>query len=794
MSAEREPLLRDGDADREDQVTHTSRFRNGKFTPLEKVLIALAAIFFVTLCVLTGLYTRRIYDEKPDGPPGTVPAPPGDNDSTPICLTPECVLTAAQILKDIDTTLDPCEDFYQYTCNNWQKTHQIPEGTSSTNSFVLLSDQNKEALRNILSGTFEDFYDRTHSSEASRLPDPEKVIDKQNFNKAKNLYDSCMNEAKIDSRGAEPIYPLIKELQDLFPTKRGDQSESRTLTETLAFLAKKQIGSPFEFMIDADPKDPTVNAITLYQSGLSLPSKEYYEQEDSVKLLREAIEETLEAVFSKSEDFGWGKNSAATTAKLVVDFEKKLADKSDFNEYFQDPERIYNLLSLSELAKAAPAVDWGLYVNRLTPATAPHPGKIIVTSPAYVGNVSKLFESENTRTLQAYFTWQVVSSYADALGDEVRAPLRRFGAKLTGADPKAVKPRWKTCLSEIDNSLGFLAGRYYVIDKFGVSTKKRADDFVNSIKEVFLARLPELTWLDDVTRERAVEKVNSLTRKIGYPDSSPNVMSPVSLSGYYGDLSIDADDFFGNYLNSREFDNAKSWSDVGKTPDPARWGMYPQVVNAYYNPTVNEIVFPAGILQNPFFGDNYPDYLNYGGIGVVVGHELTHGYDNNGRHYDGAGRLVEWWTDATAAKFDEKAQCFIDQYSNFTTIGEKGEKIHVNGRLTLGENLADNGGLGEAYSAWKQRYDSDKESRVYNNVRLPGLDGLTPEQLFFVNFGRVWCNNITPAAYKRQVLVDEHSPGRWRVNGAIQNSKIFAEAFNCPAGSPMNPVNKCELW
>lgn len=490
---------------------------------------------------------------------------------------------------------------------------------------MILRDQNKDALRNILSGTFDDFYKRTHSSSASssNLPDPEKVIDKQNFEKAKNLYDSCMDEAKIDSKGAEPIYPLLKQIRELFPTKGGDGSESRRLTETLAYLAKRDISSPFEFMVDADPKDPTVNAIQLYQGGLSLPSKEYYENDDSVQLLFDVIAETLDAVFSKSDNFGWSKFSANTTARLIVDFEKKLADKSDFNEYFQDPERLYNLLSLSELAKIAPAIDWGLYVNRLTPTNAPHPGKIVVTSPHYVGNVSELFETEGPRTLQAYFTWQVVSSYAGALGDDIRAPIRRFNAKLSGANPKAVKPRWETCLDEINGSIGFLAGRYYVIEKFGADTKKRADDFVNSIKEVFLARLPELTWVDDTTREKAVEKVNALTRKIGYPDTSPNIMSPVSLSGYYGDLSIDADDYFGNYLNAREFSVAKSWTDIGKSPDLARWGMNPQEVNAYYNPTINEIVFPAGILQNPFFGDNYPDYLNYGGIGVVVGHELT---------------------------------------------------------------------------------------------------------------------------------------------------------------------------
>ncbi|KAI9486799.1 MAG: hypothetical protein EXX96DRAFT_474168 [Benjaminiella poitrasii] len=453
-------------------------------------------------------------------------------------------------------------------------------------------------------------------------------------------------------------------------------------------------------------------------------------------------------------------------------------------------------MSLSELAKIAPNVDWGLYVNHLLPANAPYPGNnLIVTSPDYISNVSSvLLGKENSRTLQAYFSWKVISAYADALGDEVRAPIRRLNSKLIGTNPKSIKPRWDTCLDEVNNALGFLAGRYYVIDKFGGNAKERADEFVNSIKEVFLKRLPSLEWIDDKTREKAVEKVDKLIRKVGYPDTSPDIMSPVSLSEYYGDLNMKSDDYFENYVNARKFEVLEEWRQVGKTPDRSKWLMNPQEVNAYYNPSFNEIVFPAGILQNPFFGSNYPDYLNYGGIGVVVGHELTHGFDNMGRHFDAEGRLVQWWTNETSVQFDEKANCFVKQYNNFTMVDEKGKAIHVNGKFTLGENLADNGGLGEAYVAWKQRYDSDKGSKRFNNVRLPGLDDLTPEHLFFVNFGRVWCNKVTPAQAKKGVLTDEHSPAKWRVNGAVQNSNYFAEVFQCPVGSPMNPAHKCELW
>lgn len=524
-------------------------------------------------------------------------------------------------------TADPCDDFYQYTCSNFEKNNEIPDGKSAINSFVSLINQNKEALRSIFSGTFDNFYDRTHSSFTTQLPDPEKLIDKQNFEKVKALYDSCMNEALIDNRGSEPIYPLLKEIRDMFPASSKGSSETRRLTQTLSFLAKRGIGALFEIVVDADPKDPSVNALQLYQSGLTLPNKVYYTQDETVRALYETIADTLTVLYKSKSDLSselFAGYDANATARLVVDFEKKLAEISQLPEEFQDPEATYNPMSLSQLAKIAPNVDWGLYVSHLLPPNAPHPGKVIVTSPAFIGNVStQLLEQETTRTLQAYFTWKVIIAYGDALGEDIRTPIRRLTAKLIGTNPKSIKPRWDTCLDEVNGAIGFMAGRYYVIDKFGGNAKERADDFVNSIKEAFLNRLPDLEWIDSVTREKAVEKVDKLIRKVGYPDNSPNIMSPVSLSGYYGDLNLASDDYFGNYVNGRKFAVLDEWRQVGKAPVRSKWLMNPQEVNAYYNPSFNEIVFPAGILQVPFFGIDYPDYLNYGGIGVVVGHELT---------------------------------------------------------------------------------------------------------------------------------------------------------------------------
>ncbi|KAI9014473.1 hypothetical protein CLU79DRAFT_766920 [Phycomyces nitens] len=699
-------------------------------------------------------------------------------------------------------------------------TNKIAEGKTSKSYFESLSKTNQEVLHSILTQDFEEFYNQTHSGkQGSELPDPEKLIDKQNFEKVKTFFDSCMNEAAIDERGTAPVYPILRQIRDGYPADIVNPKapfnalvDASRLTNILAILSKHDIGALFNLITIPDPKDPQKSSLQMYQSGLTLPSKEYYSQPDLVQGLFDAVAETMEAIFSKNAtEFGWNRWSANTTARLVVDFEKRLAEVSDVREYFTDAEATYNPLSLSELFSISSAVDWGLYISQMLPLTASQPDFLLITSPNYISKVSTDVLGKSTnRAIQSYLMWQAIQSYTPALGEEIQKPLHKLKAKLSGTNPKVIKPRWEICLSEVDDSTGFLAGRYFALSKFQKDSKQRADEIVNSIKESFVNQLPNLPWIDNSTRESAEEKVAKLVRKVGYPTEIPNTMSPVSLSDYYSDLNIQSKNFFENYENSRKWASKAIWKEVGKPPNKAIWEMNVQAVNAYYNPSFNEIVFPAGILQSPFFNGAYPDYLNYGGIGVVVGHELSHGFDNMGRHYDPDGRLVEWWSNETSAAFDEKTKCFVDQYSNFTVDGGDGEKIHLNGKLTLGENLADNGGLGQSYMAWKRRYESDKDSKVYNNVLLPGLNDLTRDQLFYVNFGRIWCSKMTPAFSKQlvgknnkkklinccptQVFIDEHSPGRWRVNGAVQNSKNFAKVFNCPAGSRMNPVDKCEMW
>ncbi|KAI8070891.1 hypothetical protein BC940DRAFT_174856 [Gongronella butleri] len=523
------------------------------------------------------------------------------------------------------------------------------------------------------------------------------------------------------------------------------------------------------------------------QGGLTLSNKHYYEEPKYLDALREAVSKTLAFVVDDA-------STADDLAQKVVDVETVLAKISDEVERLDDALQ-YETLTLSKLTSIVPEIDWDMLFAEIQPASTPHQDSVIVTSTDYLGKLSKqVLRKTSPQALQAYFVWRVLDAYTPALADRVRKPSQELNAFVQGTSVKQIPPRWETCLRQVDDAVGFLAGRLFVQESFAGDIKERADDFVKSIKDAFVARLPNLDWLDDATREKAYEKVDKLIQKVGYPTQSPDVASPISLSEYYSGLHIDRSDFFGNYLQSSQFQVKKEWEHVGKKTDKYMWGMNPQEVNAYYNPSFNEIVFPAGILQNPFFGKDYPDYLNYGGIGVVVGHELTHGFDSMGRHFDADGRLQDWWTNATSSAFDAKADCFVDQYGNFTVDIGHGNKMNLKGRQTLGENIADNGGLGEAFVAWKQRYDSDPKSLKYNNRRLPGLDSLTPEQLFFVNFGRVWCGKSTPERAKQRALIDVHSPGKYRIIGSVQNSQHFAEVFQCPLGSPMNPEKKCELW
>ncbi|KAK3843570.1 MAG: hypothetical protein J3R72DRAFT_366743 [Linnemannia gamsii] len=484
----------------------------------------------------------------------------------------------------------------------------------------------------------------------------------------------------------------------------------------------------------------------------------------------------------------------AEVAKNVVEFEKLLAAISSEQEDLDNSELTYNPRTLSEITELIPAIDWSLLLDKLLATGTTVPNPIIVSSPDYLQKLNALLKDTPALTLQNYFAWRLIKTLSSGLAVELRKPMQQLKAALQGVSADLVTPRWETCVDEVDSSLGAMAGHYFIEKMFQGDSKEMADSIISSLRGSFVQGLNRLEWLDHETLLNATEKVDLLIQKIGYSVESPDVRSSEALEEYFKDLGIDRADFFGNQIRARTWQTRKTLGDLGKPVDKAKWLMSPQTVNAYYNPSANEIVFPAGILQQPFFHGNNPEYLNYGGIGVVAGHELTHAFDNEGRLFDAHGKLSDWWSNSTLEEFKGRSQCYIDQYGNFTVKDPQGRENHVNGKLTLGENLADNGGLKRAYEAWAARFKADPHGNKFKNHLLSGLEDYSRDQLYYMSFARVWCSQRRPASAIESLRTDPHAPAKWRVNGAVQNSPHFAEVFKCKSRSTMNPDSKCDMW
>ncbi|RHZ84461.1 hypothetical protein Glove_81g81 [Diversispora epigaea] len=800
--------------------------RHGKFTRLEVLLAFTSLILLVLMSIFAGLYsgkTNKHHDIIP-------PEEPSKNVTYGPCLTPDCVLISAQILSDMDLSVDPCDDFFQYSCGGWKKSHIIPDEKGRFGYFDILYENNQIILKEILEGGFE-------SINKQNLPPPSEVIDKQNFYKLQDFYQSCMNETRINKLGRKPLIPILAKITEDFPVDQeysyfgfnnpikrkekrkevekdeennGPSLNTFNLTNALSHLSTIGVTPLFSFYTSADSKNPEINALHLYQSGLGLPSKEYYNEKNILDIYQgviaelfgnvnsnksasteddgDIVEELIDDEEKKLWDSYWLK-----VANKVVEFEIELARISLSADESSDPEATYNNQTLVSLSRLSPTFFWSHYISSHLPPTSKDPTKIILQSNEYFKNLSVLVSQTPPPVLQAYLIWQTILGYSEFLDESFRAPLRRLMSKLQGIDESVKPKRWQVCLRAVDSALGLMAGRFFVLRAFGGQSKEIADQMIEGIKEAFINRLPEIDWLDSQTREKAIHKVKKIIQKIGYPTESPDTMSPQSIAEYYEKIKINQNEYFENIKNVEIWQSKRLWQRVDKPVDHGEWYMEPQTVNAYYNPTSNEIVFPAGILQSPFFSSKAPEYINYGAIGMVIGHELTHAFDNSGRQYDASGRLTQWWSDKTVKAFNNKSECFIHQYSNFTVNDPNGIPTNLNGHLTLGENLADNGGLRGAFQAWFARYNNDSDSKLYNNYLLPGLN-VTREQLFYISFGHSWCSKSRPETAVERVRTDPHSPPVWRVNGVLRNSKHFAETFNCKAGSKMNPIDKCDLW
>ncbi|KAI4194985.1 MAG: hypothetical protein LQ346_003564 [Caloplaca aetnensis] len=720
-----------------------------------------------------------------------------------ICLTPACVIAAAGILENMSPnhhSIDPCEDFSNFVCGGWEQKHDLRPDQDSVSSGSVMYESSQQTLRHLL----ESPYSETAAAETSNESSSDKAI----FNKIQSAYDACMDEKTIQDRGSGPLLEILRKVGEYFPVdtngddshafsalskqhQQGVFSDGNHLTKTIAYLASIGVDALVAFGVDADEKNP--DSVVLSMSALSrpgLPSKEYYQDQDVVKSYANTIGQVLEGLLREAQPLG---RSAIDDQKIfecneelvkaVVQLESDLAYASPKEEDAEDVTKYYNPRSLSEVRSILPQLSLPDLLSTLAPSGFV-PNKIIVGSPSYLKAVSQQLEEAAPETLRAYLVWKTVQAYVDEVEDDAVVPLKRFNKELQGKDPDSSEERWRTCVRAADRGLGWILSKFFVEEAFSREAKEFGDQIIYGIKDQFVEKLRGAKWMSPEVRDVAVEKVHQIVQKIGYPTKSPDVLDPEAIRKYYDGVHVTNATYFGNALAIAKFKSHREWAKLGKPTNRDEWLMTAVTVNAYYNPPGNEIVFPAGIMQPPIFYDpTLPPYISYGPFGSISGHELTHAFDSNGRHYDQNGNYTDWWDDQTVDAFKAKEQCFVDQYSNFTILDPQGEELHVNGRLTLGENIADAGGLSAAYHAWK-KIEEKEPSQL-----LPGLQHFTKEQMFFITYPSLFCGKARQERAVFLIHKDPHSPSWARILGTVANSGEFREAFNCPKKEPT-----CKIW
>jgi putative endopeptidase len=650
--------------------------------------------------------------------------------------------------KSMDTSANPCVNFYQYACGGYLKQTAIPSDESSYGQFNEISDQNLLVLKSIL--------EQAAGSKGPRTPNEQKIGD---------YYGTCMNVEGVNQAGLKPLQPLLDRIAAL---KSKDE-----LPELTAYLDSIGVNTLFAFSSDQDFKDATKQIAVLDQLDLGLPEKGYYERKDdkSVKL-RDQYQAHIARTF---ELLGETQAQAAKDAATVLKLETALAGFSLSAVERRDPANLYHKVDLSKLDNSTPQFS---FVQFLRAAHAPPVESLNVAVPAYFSGLNQLLGSTSLDDWKTYLRWALIRHLpSTALPQALDHESFDFYGKVLEGQPEQ-KVRWKRCVSVTDDALGEALGQVYVEQRFSSKDKQRTLELTHDVEAAMGRDIEQLSWMSPTTKARAEEKLHEVADKIGYPDKWRD----------YSTLIVTRGDALGNALQAAAFEERRDIAKIGKPVDRGEWAMSPPTVNAYYNPQMNDINFPAGILQPPFFDPSRDDAVNYGAVGAIIGHELTHGFDDEGRQFDGKGNLEDWWTPADGKQFDERAECVEKEYDGFVAVDD----LHVNGKLTLGENIADLGGLKLAFLAYLDR--AQKNGTDLKQKGSADYGGLTPEQQFFVAFGQNWCQNNRPENLRLRVQTDPHSPEEFRANGVVLNLPEFQQAFSCKAGQPMAPVHRCTIW
>ncbi|XP_052820639.1 endothelin-converting enzyme homolog isoform X2 [Mya arenaria] len=705
----------------------------------------------------TVLPVKPIVTQKPKTPSKT---------QTEYCLTPACITASSMLIDSLDTSVDPCQDFYQYTCGKWINNHIIPSGHARWSIFSELRQSNQEVMKRVIEQPIN-----------SSQSDAEI--------KAKLYYQSCMDKNKtIDKLRSEPLEDLITQLGGWpISNRTGVWSEDDWVFQS-ALESMKVYGTFFSYFVGEDDKNSSQNILQVDQGGLGLPDRDFYLNKTvgEDKVLTAYLDYmTLVGVL-----LGGEKNQTRDYMEEVIEFEIRLANITVPNEERRNEEEMYHKMSLAEVQTLSPFIDWTQLINKLLAVgnvTVTSSEQIKVFMPDYLHDLSVLvldtLQQENgKRVLHNYMMWHVVKSLTLYLTEDYTDARNILTEAITGTT--GGEELWRHCISDTDEVLGFALGSMFVREVFKGESKHKAEDMIEEVKMAFKNNLPSLEWMDDETRAAAIDKANAVIDLIGFPEY---ILNKTRLNKEYKELEINASEYFQNNIRNFKFELRRNAALLREAPEPYVWDMTPPTVNAYYTPTKNEIVFPAGILQAPFYNQDWPKSLNFGAMGVVMGHELTHGFDDQGREYDKYGNLRPWWNVASVERFEERTKCMIDQYSAYKLNDE-----NIRGKQTLGENIADNGGLKAAYHAYE-----DWLSKHEEELPLPAVN-LTHRQLFFLSFAHVWCSKSTKEADHLGILSDPHSPGEFRVIGTLSNSYEFAKAYKCPKNSPMNPDKKCVVW
>jgi putative endopeptidase len=646
-------------------------------------------------------------------------------------------------VDNIDKAVDPCVDFYQYACGNWIKNSEIPADESQWVSFAEVDQRNLDVEHGIL--------EKATAGGSSRNAVDQKIGD---------LYDSCMDEKTINAKGISALQP---ELDRVAAVK-----DKAALIDEIAHVHLVGPNPLFNFYSQPDLHNAEQVIAYIDQGGLTLPDRDYYLKDDADKVeKRQLLVDYATQMFTLA---GQTPQQAAHSAQTVLSIETLLAVYSMDRTKRRDPKNRDHKMSREDAVALAP----NFYLSRyFTAAGAPNFTQLNVTNPDYFKQVNGVLESETLESLKTYVSWHVLNAAAPWLSQPFVDAHFKLQQKLTGQ--KEIQARWKRCVNLADRELGEALGQRYVDITFGADGKQRMLKMVDALETSLAEDIHQLSWMSDETKKQAKVKLDAIRNKIGYPDVYRD----------YSSVQIKPNDLLGNVARANEFESKRLIAKIDKPIDRKEWRMSPPTVNAYYSGSFNEIVFPAGILQPPFFDKSMDDAVNFGGIGLVIGHELTHGFDDQGRKFDPQGNLHDWWTEQDGKEFEQRVSCVANEYSNFVAVDDQ----KLNGRLTLGENTADNGGARIALAALEHMIADDKTGKEGQKI-----DGYTPEQRFFLGFGRVWCEKSRPEVSRVRVLTDPHSPGKYRVDGVVQNMPEFQKAWGCKAGQPMVAENACHVW